>query len=198
MGNISSKQAPATAITGDSRPGDRAAACARLAIRLETLPVCLDLSRPGDPEAKQLLSPPYPELFPDARSPRGAAAGLLLIAGCWEEAHQVAQDLASPEGSYWHALAHRMEHDTANSNYWFHQTGSHAIFTDLFQAASELIGQDPRAGVGLGSQWDPPRFNAWCDRARGSKDPELTSLVTQIHTAECWLLWRWCARLSQK
>src|SRR5580698_8023386 len=41
-------------------------------------------------------------LFPHARSPEAALAGLYFYFGCWDEAHSVAQDIASRDGSYWH------------------------------------------------------------------------------------------------
>ena len=58
------------------------------------------------------------DLFPHARSPLGALAGLYLRAGAWHEAHNIAQDLDTPEGAYWHALVHRAEPDDWNANYW--------------------------------------------------------------------------------
>jgi len=90
-------------------------------------------------------------------------------------------------------LVHRMEPETWNSDYWFGRVGSHGIFSELFARASRIIRQHPRVGLELQSQWQPSVFNSWCDRAPESKDPELTSVVTEIHTAECWLLWQWCA-----
>src|SRR5712672_4382044 len=58
-------------------------------------------------------------------------AGLYLYFDCWEQAHEVAQDINTPEGSYWHAIVHRQEPDPGNAGYWFRQVGSHAIFPAL-------------------------------------------------------------------
>lgn len=58
-------------------------------------------------------------LFPAARFPQAALAGLLLRAGCWKASHEVAQEIESPEGSYWHGIAHRIEPDSFNAGYWF-------------------------------------------------------------------------------
>ena len=178
MGSTSSEPAPATA---------------SLISRLESVAVPLIRSGRCDPEAKQLQRFRAEDLFPNARNPQAALAGLLLIAGCWEEAHQVSQDISGAEGSYWHALVHRMEPETWNSDYWFGRVGSHAIFSDLFAKASEAIRRHPGAGLKLQSQWQPSLMNRWCDRARDSQDPELISAVTEIHTAECRLLWQWCS-----
>src|SRR5579863_9578517 len=45
-------------------------------------------------------------LFPSARAPRGALAGLYLYFSCRDEAHEIAQSDNSAEGSYWHAIVH--------------------------------------------------------------------------------------------
>jgi hypothetical protein len=65
-------------------------------------------------------------------------AGLYLYFGCWAEAHETAQDIATPEGSYWHAIVHRQEPDAWNSGYWFRQVGAHAIYPALRDAAAEI------------------------------------------------------------
>jgi hypothetical protein len=39
----------------------------------------------------------------------------------WETAHNIAQDIHTPTGSWIHALLHLIEGDTANAAYWFHQ-----------------------------------------------------------------------------
>ena len=181
-----------------STSSEPAAATASLLSTLESVVVPLSRSGQCDREAKQLLRFRVEDLFPNARNPKAALAGLLLMAGCWEEAHQVSQDLADAEGSYWHALAHRMEPETWNSDYWFGRVGPHAIFSELFAKASEVIRRHPRAGLELQSQWQPSLLTSWCDRARESKAPDFISAVTEIHTAECWLLWRWCAGLNRK
>jgi hypothetical protein len=41
----------------------------------------------------------------------------------WEEAHQIAQDIHSPDGSWIHALLHLIEGDTSNAGYWFARAG---------------------------------------------------------------------------
>jgi hypothetical protein len=168
------------------------AATASLLSRLEGVAVPLIRGGSWDPEAQQLMRLGADGLFPNARSPQAAVAGILLIAGCWDDAHQVSQDLNDAEGSYWHALVHRMEPETWNSDYWFGRVGPHPIFPPVLARAADVIRRHPQTGLELRNRWEPSLMNSWCDRARESKDSEFISAVTEIHTAECWSLLEWC------
>ena len=105
------------------------------------------------------------QLFPRSRAPEAALSGLYLYFGCWKEAHETAQDVATPEGSYWHAIVHRQEPDAGNSGYWFRQVGAHAIFPALRDAAVEI-------GLDVGPLWKPEAFIELCERARQSPRAE--------------------------
>lgn len=63
----------------------------------------MPLVRSGQCAAAGLRGSEPKQLFPSARSPQGVLAGLLLYLNCWDEAHDIAQNLETPEGSYWHA-----------------------------------------------------------------------------------------------
>jgi hypothetical protein len=41
----------------------------------------------------------------------------------WEAAHDIAQDIPTPMGSWIHALLHLIEGDAGNAAYWFHRAG---------------------------------------------------------------------------
>lgn len=41
--------------------------------------------------------------------------------GDWEQAHDIAQDIATPDGSWLHAYLHRQEGDLGNAAYWYHR-----------------------------------------------------------------------------
>jgi hypothetical protein len=41
----------------------------------------------------------------------------------WEQAHNIAQDVPSAEGSWVHAYLHRKEGDQGNAAYWYHRAG---------------------------------------------------------------------------
>jgi hypothetical protein len=127
-----------------------------------------------------------PKLFPRSRAPEAALAGLYLYFSCWTEAHEIAQDIGSPEGGYWHAIVHRQEPDDWNSAYWFRQAGQHPIFPALAKAASAI-------GIETDSSWDPPAFIELCTRARALPGSDLERQCLEVQRAEWQLLFRYCA-----
>ena len=121
-------------------------------------------------------------LFAGARAPEAAMSGLYVYFSCFEEAHAIAQDIATPEGSYWHAIVHRQEPDAGNAAYWFRQVGAHPIFPALARAA----GQE--------GQWDPFAFIETCEQARRQPGSELEAHARAIQRVEWQLLFDYCAR----
>src|SRR4051812_18230444 len=81
-----------------------------LAVR-ERSPLPLEQSGEVLPEAASVEGLSSKVLFPNARYAAASHAGLLLLLRCWDKSHQISQNLSSAEGSYWHALAHRIEPD---------------------------------------------------------------------------------------
>ena len=126
------------------------------------------------------------KLFPRSRSPEAALAGLYLYFSCWAEAHQVAQDIQTAEGSYWHALVHRQEPDAFNAGYWFRRVGDHAIFPALRRYATGR-------GINFGLTWDPIAFIDYCGKARPGSEDE--SKARDVQRAEWQLLFDHCARV---
>lgn len=145
--------------------------------------VCRGPSSPA--AARRLASLRSADLFPNARSPQGALAGLWLYFSCFTESHEIAQELHTPEGSYWHGIVHRQEPDNWNSAYWFRRVGKHPIFEPLSQAAAAL-GYPAKPGP-----WDPFAFIEFCSGARAGRED--ASLAQQIQRAEWQLLFSHCA-----
>jgi hypothetical protein len=145
------------------------------------------------PEALQALRAAAPESwFPEARSPQAALAGLWLYFGAFDEAHELAQNLDTAEGSYWHALVHRLEPDAGNSGYWFRRVGQHPIFPALLEAASPIVSAHPDCGFAPGVRWSPERFTAFCESARGQAGSAAELVAQEIQSAEWRLLFAWC------
>jgi hypothetical protein len=122
-----------------------------------------------------------PRLFPGARAPEAAMSGLYVYFSCFEEAHSIAQDIATAEGSYWHAIVHRQEPDAGNSAYWFRQVGTHPIFPALARAA------------GNGERWDPFAFIEQCEQARRQPGSEFETRARAVQLIEWQLLFDYCA-----
>jgi len=70
-------------------------------------------------------------LLAASQLPPGIRTGLWLRCGFWAEAHNVAQDLHTPTGSYWHAIIHRQEPDEFNAGYWFRKAGAHPVHRQM-------------------------------------------------------------------
>jgi hypothetical protein len=127
-----------------------------------------------------------------AKIPEILRAGLYLYFGCWNEAHETAQNIATREGSYWHAIVqniatregsywhaivHRQEPDAGNAGYWFGQVRTHPIFAELSAAAGE--------------PWNPRTFVQLCERAR---EAEAVRRARDLQLLEWQLLFDYCAR----
>ncbi len=141
----------------------------------------------SSPHALELLQASSTDvLFPGSRAPGAALAGLYLYFSCWDEAHKVAQDIDTPDGSYWHAIVHRQEPDAGNASYWFRQVGSHPIFPALRDAAAAL-------GVDFGPVWKPSAFVDLCERARLDPGSENERLAREVQRVEWQLLFHHCA-----
>jgi len=126
-------------------------------------------------------------LFPNSRSPQAALSGLYLYFSCWDEAHEIAQEISAAEGSYWHAIVHRQEPDAGNSGYWFRRVGRHAIFPELRREAAAL-------GLDFGAEWDPLAFIEFCERARREPGSEQERHALEVQRVEWQLLFDYCAR----
>jgi hypothetical protein len=144
-------------------------------------------------EAAQTLRAATPALwFPRAHAPQEAMAGLWLFFGAFEEAHEIVQNLETAEGSYWHAIIHRMEPDAWNSGYWFRRVGPHKIFPELLEEARQTVTAGCNGGFDPGGSWNPERFTAFCEVARDRPASGAERAAREIQSAEWKLLFAWC------
>jgi hypothetical protein len=92
-------------------------------------------------DLKATLSSPTP--------PAGLAPALLALwhdgRGDWEQAHRVAQDIDTAEGSWVHAYLHRKEGDPGNAAYWYRRAerpvASGALDVEWDQIVTALLAQ---------------------------------------------------------
>ena len=138
--------------------------------------------------------PPNSGQFANTRSPIGAVAGVWLLHDRIDEAHQVAQDLDTPEGSFWHGIVHRREPDPGNAAYWFRRTGRHPVFPDLRQAVAAIEQQYPGIQLRLPTHWDPFRWIDLWEETRVQPDSTLYRVALDIQRAEWQVLFDYCTQ----
>jgi hypothetical protein len=126
-------------------------------------------------------------LFPGSRAPEAALSGLYLYFSCIDEAHSIAQDVNTVEGSFWHGIVHRQEPDAGNSSYWFRRVGAHPLFPSLRESAATF-------GIDFGARWDPFAFIDFCEEARRRPGSSEEQRALAVQRAEWQLLFDYCAR----
>lgn len=146
----------------------------------------------GHKKLDWLASQSAEELFPEAASPAALRVGLLLFGGDWEQAHEAAQNLDSREGSYWHAIIHRMEPDASNSAYWFRRVGKHQVFPELAAEAEHIVAEGQITQFALEGSWDPSAFIEFCEQAVKEPGTATERAAVEIQHAEWQLLMDWC------
>ena len=143
---------------------------------------------------RQLAEGRAKDWFPKAQAPKGAMAGLWLYFGCFEEAHEEAQNDPSAEGSFWHAILHRQEPDSGNSAYWFRRVGAHPVFPALVEEALRIVKRHPEAEFRPSVKWDPFGYILFCERARQQPESPSEAAALEMQRAEWQLLFDYCAR----
>jgi hypothetical protein len=120
-------------------------------------------------------------------------SGLWLLFDFLDESHDISQNLADRDGSYWHGFMHRREPDAGNAAYWFRRVGDHPIFSELpghvFPAFEDRV---TRAELLDGAgRWNPFAFIDLCEANRGGNSDRERAL-RQIQ----WIEWQSLARRS--
>jgi hypothetical protein len=117
-------------------------------------------------------------------------AGLWLLFDYMTESHDLSQKIATPSGSYWHAILHRREPDASNAKYWIARVGEHPVGSELLEDAREIATKAGAAGKVLSEQLQ--KFTTWdgawfVDRCTTAGDPQTTKVLLDIQQRE-WLL----------
>ena len=57
----------------------------------------------------------------------------------WEKAHNIVQDIETPEAAHIHAYLHRKEGDLENASYWYHRANRKMPKNSLHEEWEEII-----------------------------------------------------------
>lgn len=109
---------------------------------------------PGSAEGKRLLTGVRPEQLiarpiADDEAANGVLAGLWLWHDWLDASHDLSQKIASPTGSFWHAIMHRREGDFWNAKYWYARCRTHPVLRVLAVRASSIAGDPAMRGTQL-------------------------------------------------
>jgi hypothetical protein len=126
-----------------------------------------------------------------------------MLAGLWlwhdwlHESHVISQGIATPSGSFWHAIMHRREGDFSNGKYWYARVGTHPVFEALGQQAGSIVNSFPADNSVLrilAAGWKPA---AWVDLVESvhesPADPRY-AVAVQLQHLEWRLLFGYCSR----
>lgn len=120
-------------------------------------------------------------------------AGLCLLHGQWDRAHEIAQSLSTPEGSFWHGIVHRREPDPGNASYWFRRVGNHPTYPLIREIVLGLLPRHSGVKFRLGAQWDPYAWIDYWELAHRSPGTASHHLALEIQRVEWEVLFDYCA-----
>lgn len=133
------------------------------------------------------------DLFPgkSGEMVENARAGLLLLNDDLDAAHNIVQNIETPTGSFWHAIIHRREGDFSNARYWWHRTGPHPVFEEVFDLVLHKVADFSFLDDLRNKQaWDPIAFTNRCQHPES--EAEIVRLE-EIQALEMGTLLQWCA-----
>lgn len=162
----------------------------RLVLPMETpasAKASLDGVRP-----EQLLSSPVR----DADDAKALLGGLWLWHGALDAAHRILQDIASPTGSFWHAIVHRREGDFGNAKYWYARCEDHRAMKMLGAVSDSLVGpfaSDRVVGRVVNGAWNGPAFVDLVETVMDRPDDPRYAAAVRLQKAEWQALFRHCA-----
>ena len=119
------------------------------------------------------------------------AAGLWLYVDDLERSHRVSQNIASPTGSFWHAIMHRREGDFSNSRYWFRKVGKHPAYSRI-----HIAGGPAAAGTNE-AHYHPTRLVDRVERAYNAGETQHPELVA-MQRHEWFGLFEWCVEHAER
>jgi hypothetical protein len=170
-----------------------AASYERLTVSGATPPAARELL--GGVALQQLLSSP----IADAPAARAMLAGLWLRHDALDESHNISQSLATPDGSFWHAIMHRREGDFSNAKYWYARCRHHPVLEQIPALARATLGEAARGalhGVIDRGAWDPDAFVDAVEATHRDPDDPLHAAAVRLQQVEWRALFDSCLRAA--
>ena len=162
----------------------------------------------GWPGAKAMLSALRPEAVvagaAGGAAGRGGADAAAVVAGLWlwhdylAESHRVSQDLATPTGSFWHAIMHRREGDFSNAKYWYARCRHHPVLGQIPALARGVLGGAAATAGPLhrlvDGEWDPDAFVDVVEAVHRKPDDPIYATAVRLQQLEWRALFDHCAK----
>ena len=121
-----------------------------------------------------------------ARPPASRGDAEALVAGLWlwhdflDASHTISQSIATPTGSFWHAIMHRREGDFSNAKYWYARCRNHPALVDVSARAGE--------------PWEPNGFVDLVERVHTRPDDPRHARAVELQRIEWAALFEHCLR----
>lgn len=127
---------------------------------------------------------------------KATLAGLWLWHDWLDESHTISQGLATPTGSFWHAVMHRREGDFSNAKYWYARCRHHPVLAEIATIARQVL----PAGAGeplrrlTREGWDPDAFVDVVEAVHREPNDSLYTTAVRLQRLEWQALMTHCAR----